>query len=57
MCLKREDAIFNVVKDLKYNKFDNETKDVITMFGLYAEELAEAGAGYEELKVLKSILR
>lgn len=54
--LRREDAIFGVVKNLKYNKFDIETKDIITMFGLSAEELSEAGASYEELKALRSVL-
>lgn len=56
MSLRREDAIFNVVKNLKYNKFDAKTRDVITMFGLSAEELSEAGASYEEIKVLRSVL-
>ena len=56
MSLRREDAIFGVVRNLKYDKFDEETRDLITMFGLSAEELAEAGASYEELKVLRGVI-
>jgi len=56
MSLRREDAIFGVVRNLKYNKFDYQTRDMITMFGLSAEELSEAGASYEELRALRGIL-
>lgn len=56
MSLRREDAIFGVVRNLKYNKFDTQTRDMITMFGLSAEELSEAGASYEEIKALRGIL-
>ena len=56
MSLRREDAIFGVVRNLKYNKFDTPTRDMITMFGLSAEELSEAGASYEEIKALRGIL-
>ena len=56
MSLRREDAIFGVVRNLKYNKFDTQTRDLITMFGLSAEELSEAGASYEELKILRGVL-
>ena len=56
MSLRREDAIFGVVRNLKYNNFDVQTRDMITMFGLSAEELSEAGASYEELRALRGIL-
>ncbi len=56
MSLRREDAIFGVVKDLKYNRFDTKTRDIVTMFGLSAEELSEAGASYEELRAIRSAL-
>lgn len=56
MSLRREDAIFGVVRNLKYNNFDAKTRDMITMFGLSAEELSEAGASYEELKALRGVL-
>lgn len=56
MSMRREDAIFGVVRNLKYNKFDPKTRDIITMFGLSAEELSEAGASYEELRVLRGVL-
>ena len=56
MSLRREDAIFGVVRNLKYDKFDEETRDLITMFGLSAEELAEAGASYEELRALRGVI-
>jgi len=56
MSMRREDAIFGVVRNLKYNKFDPKTRDMITMFGLSAEELSEAGASYEELRALRGVL-
>lgn len=51
--LSREDAINLVVKNL-YNK--EEVVDIITLFGLTAEELLEAGADYETVKALGSLI-
>ena len=38
----REDAIEKAIKAIKSNNCGNETKDIITLFGITAEELAEA---------------
>lgn len=53
--LSREDAINNVIK---YFNDNNLTKahDLITMFGLDAEEILEAGASYEHVVAMKNIL-
>lgn len=52
----REEAVSRIMERVKNNDFGNETKDIISLFGISAEELAEAGATYEDLVVLKSIL-
>lgn len=54
--MRREDAVSSIVSDLKNNILDNDTKNLLTLFGISAEELAESGASYEELKALKGII-
>jgi len=46
--LTREDAVVEVVKLLRTG--DKEADNLITLFGLTAEELLEGGATYEEVK-------
>lgn len=53
--ISREDATKNAVKFLNSNNH-NEARDLITMFGLGAEELLEAGASYESVLALKNLL-
>lgn len=55
--LKREDALKDVVKACNAKKLDNETKDIISLFGFSAEELLESGAQYEDVIGLKSLLK
>lgn len=57
LSLTRKDAITNIITRIKNNDFSPETKDIIGLFGISAEELSEAGATYEELKALGTILR
>lgn len=54
--IRREDAISDVLKSIKSNVLDTDTKNLLSLFGISAEELAEAGATYEELKALKSFI-
>ena len=51
----REEAINFVIGKIKINDFGAQTKDVISLFGITAEELAEAGAAYEDLVALKAV--
>lgn len=51
----RQKAIELVIKKIKENNLDNESKDIISLFGITAEELAEAGATYEDLLALKFV--
>ncbi len=53
----REKAIKDVIKNIKNNDFGDTTKDIISLFGINAEELAEAGAAYEDLIALKAVLK
>lgn len=52
--LTRETATKEAVKLL--NKLDSEAYNIITLFGLSAEELLEEGANYEAVKNLENIL-
>lgn len=54
--LSRDDALDKVVSDFRNKNIDDKTKDLISLFGLNAEELLEAGATYEDVLGLKSIL-
>lgn len=53
----REEAVKFVIENIKSDNFGAQTKDIISLFGIKAEELSEAGAGYEDLLALKSVLR
>lgn len=52
----REEAVRRIVEAVRNNDFSAETKNIITLFGISAEELTEAGASYEDLVTLKTIL-
>lgn len=52
--MTREQAVADAVKNLEHN-YTNNAKDLITMFGLSAEELLEAGASYESVKAIEKI--
>ncbi|MBR6301629.1 hypothetical protein IKR55_02725 [bacterium] len=52
--MTRENAVKETVRFLDSN-FVNDAKDLITMFGLSAEELLEAGASYESVKAIENI--
>lgn len=54
--LTRQKATELAIQKIKENSLDNEAKDIITLFGITAEELSEAGASYEDLIALKSVL-
>lgn len=52
--MTRSDAVQKVANYL--NELDNNNaRDLITMFGLSAEEILEAGASYESVIALKNI--
>jgi len=53
--LSRDEAIETVVKFLKENNI--AAYELITLFGLSAEELLEAGADYEEVVKLGCMLK
>ena len=52
--MTRENAVKEAVKFLDAG-FANDAKDLITMFGLSAEELLESGASYESVKAIENI--
>ena len=47
--IAREDAIITAVEKIKNNQ---DPEEIITLFGLKAEELLEGGADYEAVKSL-----
>lgn len=52
--MTRETAVNEVAKFLNSNN-STEARNLITMFGLGAEEILEAGASYESVIALKNI--
>jgi len=55
--MTREGAVnevFSILSKAKHSKKDAE--DLITLFGLSAEELSEAGVMYEDIKALERLL-
>ncbi len=52
--LSREEAIEHIVEMLK--KSDSDVYGLVTLFGVTAEELLEAGASYEAVKGLGGLL-
>lgn len=53
--LSREDAVKTVVRLLEAN--DHEADNLITLFGMSAEEILEAGASYEAVKSKEGLLK
>lgn len=53
--ISRTDAILDVVKML--NEGNKEAYSLITLFGMTAEEVLEAGASYEVVKGMENILK
>ena len=57
--MTREDAVSEVCKIIKKSgiKKNDNAADLITLFGLSAEELSEGGVPYENLVALSNIMR
>lgn len=53
--LSREGAVKEVIKIIETNPI--EAENLITLFGMSAEELLEAGASYEAVKSKKGLLK
>ena len=53
MVMTREDTIKKIVKQFSGNRFDRDVANMISLFGITAEELSEAGATFEELKACR----
>ena len=51
--LSRNDAIISDVEKLSKQE---DVSELITLFGLSAEELLEAGANYEDIKSLRGLV-
>lgn len=52
--MSRETAIIETAKFLN-SRYTTEAHNLITMFGLTAEEILEAGASYESVIAIKNI--
>jgi len=52
----RQDALSRVIEDLSYDPTSVSAKNMISLFGLTAEELAEAGLTYEVLRSLDCLI-
>lgn len=54
LTLSRQEALAKIMTGIKAGDYSDEIKDLIGLFGITAEELAEEGAKYEELIALRS---
>ena len=56
--MTREEAINNIFKAFsdKSNPEYDDAKNMITLFGITAEELSEAGLSYENLRALENLM-
>lgn len=56
--MTREEAINNIFKTFNNNSNDRykDAANIISMFGISAEELSEAGLAYENLRALETIM-
>jgi len=52
----RKEALARVIDDLSHNPASISAKNMITLFGLSAEELSEAGLSYEVLRSLDCLI-
>ncbi len=55
--LSREDAVQEVLDILKTKNGIKDSYELITLFGMSAEELLEAGATYETVMSLRGIVK
>ncbi len=55
--LSREDAVIATLEALKKHNGGHEAYNLITLFGLSAEELLEAGASYETVMSLQGLVQ
>lgn len=55
--LSRENAVKEVIKILKTPEGTKDSYELITLFGMSAEELLEAGADYETVISLRGIIK
>lgn len=54
--MSRKQAVEEIIERINSSDFGPDTKDIIGLFGISAEELSEAGASYEDLKALGQII-
>ena len=54
--LKRQDVILKVLSSIRKNSITEEILGLISLFGITAEELSEAGASFEELSAVKNVI-
>ena len=52
--LKRNEAVKNILINLKNKTNNEEVEKLINLFGITAEEILEAGATYEEVSAIKN---
>lgn len=55
--ITRDEAVVEVLNILKRKNNKKESYELITLFGMSAEELLEAGASYETVMSLKGIVK
>ncbi len=54
--LKRDEIINKIISDIKQGSISDETKNLISLFGIKSEEFSEAGATIEDLAIIEKII-
>lgn len=54
--LKRQDVVLQILSAIRKNTLTDEILGLISLFGITAEELSEAGASFEELSAVKNVI-
>lgn len=54
--IKRSDVVSSVLMAVRNNTVSIDIKNSVTLFGITIEELTEAGASLEEVKVFKKFM-
>ena len=54
--LKRQDVVLQILSAIRKNTLTDEILGLISLFGITAEALSEAGASFEELSAVKNVI-
>lgn len=54
--IKRQNVVSDVITAIRKNNVSDEIIGLISLFGITADELSEAGASFEELSAVQNVI-